>query len=255
MPTNPAQNPIPLISFPDRNALIQLVKLSGPIFFVMVGKIMCYSSMTLRATDFGFLALACHNVMMRIFFFYGTFGDSMSQAVQSFLPQVIFKGGDGDKNEDDTLMTEESAISNNEKETDDKRGLRILLLRLGILSTVMGVATAQVGVWILKYCGSYFTRDTSMMTIMSKHTGFFGLSLLLHPFIMLFEGAIIATRDLPYLCFSYLATIILLLSQLRFATSSFDGVWRALFVFQVLRATQCSTRFFLKTVRRKKSSA
>lgn len=55
---------IPLVSLPDRTAFIALCKLSGPIFFVMLAKIACYSAMTVKATDFGIVPLASHNIMM-----------------------------------------------------------------------------------------------------------------------------------------------------------------------------------------------
>ena len=44
---------VPFWSLPGRKALVDLCKLAGPIFFVMMGKIACYSVMTVRATNFG----------------------------------------------------------------------------------------------------------------------------------------------------------------------------------------------------------
>ncbi len=67
---------IPFISFPDQESLVDLLLLAGPMFFVMVGKIMGYSAMTIRDGNFGMVSLACHNVLMRIFFFFGTIGDA-----------------------------------------------------------------------------------------------------------------------------------------------------------------------------------
>jgi Na+-driven multidrug efflux pump len=59
---------IPFLSLPDRSSLLVLVKLAGPIFFVMMAKIACYSIMTLRATGFGLVPLAAHNIMVRYLF-------------------------------------------------------------------------------------------------------------------------------------------------------------------------------------------
>jgi Na+-driven multidrug efflux pump len=54
---------VPLFSLPDRESFVGLVRLSGPIFFVMLAKIACYGAMTIAATHFGVVALASHNIM------------------------------------------------------------------------------------------------------------------------------------------------------------------------------------------------
>ena len=82
---------IPFWSLPNKASMIDLFKLAGPIFFVMMAKVACYNVMTIRATNFGIVPLASHNIMMRIFFFFACFGDSLSQAAQSFYPQVSKK--------------------------------------------------------------------------------------------------------------------------------------------------------------------
>ena len=81
----------PFLSFPDRQSLLSLLLLAGPMFFVMLGKILGYSAMTVRAGSFGMVSLACHNVLMRIFFFFATVGDSLSQSAQTFLPGLFYR--------------------------------------------------------------------------------------------------------------------------------------------------------------------
>ncbi len=44
---------VPFLSLPNREAFTSLIKLAGPIFFVLIGKIMGYSSMTIKAGSFG----------------------------------------------------------------------------------------------------------------------------------------------------------------------------------------------------------
>ena len=80
----------PFISLPRKDDFVSLLKFAGPIFFIILLKVMCYSQMTLRASDMGMLSLASHNVLLRIFFFYTTFGDALSQAAQTFLPEVMY---------------------------------------------------------------------------------------------------------------------------------------------------------------------
>lgn len=149
---------IPFWSLPDKSSMIDLFKLAGPIFFTMVAKILCYSVMTVRATNFGIVPLASHNIMMRVFFFFACFGDSLSQAAQSFYPQVA------------------------------KKSRVKLLKRLFVLSTAVGICNFQFSRLILQQLGKFLTKDPSMLSMMAQHATYVGYAVLLHPFIMLLEG-------------------------------------------------------------------
>ena len=78
------------LSLPDKKSFFQLFQLAGPIFFLMCGKIVCYNAMTLRANALGVAPMAAHAILLRIFFFFGTFADSISQAAQTFLPAILY---------------------------------------------------------------------------------------------------------------------------------------------------------------------
>lgn len=77
-----------MLELPSWADFTSLVRFAGAIFGIIIGKLVCYSSLTLAATKFGVTALAAHNVLLKVFFFFGTFGDSLSQSVQNFLPTV-----------------------------------------------------------------------------------------------------------------------------------------------------------------------
>jgi Na+-driven multidrug efflux pump len=203
-------DPVPLLRLPDRKSLIQLVLLSGPIFVTMVAKIACYGAMTLRCTDFGVTALASHNIMMRIFFFYGCFGDSISQTAQTFLPVTLYP-------------------------VRRPKEFRQILGRLLCMTAVVGVFNSQTSVWMLKNLSGYLTQDAGIINMMRDHTGFFGLAILLHPFIMVCEGAVIASRDFTNLLKTYAVTLSLHFGILKYFSGSFPAVWRTFFLFQLIR--------------------
>ena len=230
---------IPFLSLPNRSGLMQLVGLAGPIFFVMIGKIVCYSAMTLRATDFGMIELASHNIMMRIFFFYATFGDSLSQASQTFLPRVLVNNNNNNNNKKQV---------DGSKNNKNNAGVLQLVRRLAILTTAIGLFTCNVSKFVVHRFGTYFTKEGPILSLMKQHSSFMSLSLLLHPVIMLFEGAIIATRDVRFLVGTYAVTMTLLFGQLGFVTNSFGGVWKALFCFQSMRTVQFGARFLFHTL-------
>lgn len=210
---NAKKDDVPFFSFPDKADLVELMKLAGPIFFTMMSKIACYSVLTVRATTFGVLPLATHNIMMRVFFFFACFGDSLSQAAQSFYPQV----------------------------SKNMRGK--FLKRLFYLATAVGVSNHQFSQLILKQLGRFLTKDARIIQMMGDYSPFVGLAVLLHPFIMFLEGTVLAKRDLVFMTVMYVATGLLHFAHVFSpAAASFSGLWRCLFVFQFIRLIQFGMR-------------
>lgn len=214
-----ALRPVPLWSLPDPATFLSLLWKTGPIFFTIVGKIICYSALSLRATDFGVTAVAAHNVMLRVFFLHATFGDSLSQASQTFMPRVMTR-------------------------SNSRSALAKLLRRLTVVAAGIGISTKLLGQMVLTKFGSSFTQDAAVLSLlMHKNTAqWVGWTLLLHPFAMMLEGCILASQDLVYLLGSYIVTMALHFASLRLSATSFSGVWRALFLFQTFRLTQFSLR-------------
>ena len=202
--------PIPLLSLPDKKSALQLIGLAGPIFFVILAKVACYGAMTIRCTDFGVEALAAHSIMMRVFFFWGCFGDSLSQTAQSFLPATMYP-------------------------RPNRPAYYKILRRMLVLTAGLGILDSQASILILKHLGQYLTSDTTIITLMKNHTGFMALSILLHPFIMLLEGTVIASRNFRSLIIIYTATLGLHFGILKLFSGSFPAVWRTFFLFQSTR--------------------
>jgi len=263
------------VSFPDFMSLISLCKLAGPIFFVMVGKVICYSATSFRASDFGMLPLAAHNIMLRIFYFFCTFGDSFSQVAQSFIPAVLYGDNEACAQssssatttttsyiDDDTTgnSTESKHIGEHNHDIikdvvlhsyvdHNKKKTTILLKKIIVLASLMAVINSTVSKVIMQKCSSFFTNDAVIQSILGVPCNVLYVTgcVLLHPFLMTFEGSILATRDLGYLVGSYGLTTGALLLLLRFRTASFPEVWRSLFLFQVIRSVLFGWRVWRKT--------
>jgi Na+-driven multidrug efflux pump len=234
--TNTSNNShdIPFVSLPKQSAMVELLKLAGPIFFVMMSKIACYGILTVRATGLGVIPLATHNIMMRVFFFFACFGDSLSQAAQSFYPQLI--------NNDN--------VTNNNNNNSNVR--RKFLQRLFYLSLGIGITNYQLSRFILQHCGRFLTKDSAILHMMAKYSTFVAGAVFLHPFVMLLEGTVLARRDLVFMVGMYIATALLHLGNVSSpASASFLGLWRALFVFQSVRLVQFALRVWHVTRREK----
>jgi len=219
--------------------------LAGPLFFVMLGKILGYSSMTVRAGNFGMVSLACHNVLMRIFFFFGTVGDSLSQTAQTFLPGLFYRKSQQENGEDITSTSTSGGGKN----------ARTLLKRFLLISTISGFIICMLGTFIADSSGRAFTTDASLVSLMSKVSPFMGLAQLLHPLTMVLEGSIIAAGDVGFLVATYVASVIVLLGQLKFICKDFLGVWHAILLFQMIRIIQFGARVWRRTASSKAQKA
>lgn len=208
--------PIPMLSLPGRSDLIDFVKLSGPIFFVMLAKISCYGAMTIRVTDFGVLPLAAHSIMLRVFFFFACFGDAISQTAQSYLPATLYPKPQLDP-------------------------LRQLLRRMLILAASIGVLSSGASLGILQQFSPWLSNNVGIVQLLQKQAPFMALALTVHPFIMMLEGFVLTSRHFRTLVTTYLVTMVVHFSTLG-ACTSFGGVWKTLGIFQGIRLINYATR-------------
>ena len=196
---------------------------------------MGYSAMTIRAGTFGLVSLACHNILMRVFFFFATMGDGLSHSAQTFMPGLLYQK---------RLAEEEGAAV---AEVNDCKNARTLLKRLLVLAASVGASNCILSSVIARNFGVAFTTDSSLVSLMSDVSPFMGLALLIHPITMTLEGSIIAGRNLTYLVGSYVASFFILLAQLNLVCTKFIGVWHALLLFQMIRIIQFGSLVWKQT--------
>jgi len=237
---------VPFLSLPNREAFVSLIQLAGPIFFVLIGKIMGYSSMTITAGSFGIAPLACHNVLMRVFFFFATCGDALSHSAQTFLPGLLYRKKLHEEAMPTSLTTTASNSDVNASKNDSTNP-RTLLKRLLLFSVGAGVFNSLAGRYIANSAGGTFTTDSSLVALMSRASPFMGLANFIHPITMTLEGSIIAGRDAGYLVGTYVFSLVLLLSHLRYVCSEFVAVYHALLLFQIVRIIQFGLRVWKRT--------
>ena len=211
-----------------------------------MAKVLCYGAMTVTCTNFGVEALATHSIMMRLFFFFACFGDSLSQTAQSFLPAVLVQSGHqkGTTNpRRRELINGSGAVSSIPKKSAPS-DLTRMIRRLLTLGVWIGILNSQASTFIVRRCGHVVTKDIAITTLMKEHSNFMGLSLLVHPFIMLLEGIVLANRDYRTLIFTYATTMLMHFTILSNFSHSFPAVWRTFFLFQCTRLSLYSFRVF-----------
>mmetsp|Transcript_17723 Transcript_17723/g.40174 ORF Transcript_17723/g.40174 Transcript_17723/m.40174 type:complete len:390 (+) Transcript_17723:1261-2430(+) len=122
---------------------------------------------------------------------------------------------------------------------------RSFLSRLFALGFGISVIFGPLATLVTQSHGEWFTKDGAILKSMASVAHWMGTCLMIHPFVMIDEGILIARQDLIYLVFTYMCTIGFLGLQLRRSTGII-GVWQALLVFQVSRLIQFRSRVWLK---------
>ncbi|KAL7572761.1 hypothetical protein ACA910_009025 [Epithemia clementina (nom. ined.)] len=128
---------IRFLTLPSKESLVRLASVSGPLCFNMWAKMGCYSALTLAVTNFGVVPLAAHNILMRLFFFFGCFADSLGMAAQSFLPHSLYPL--------------------------DKKSFRATLRRLMLISSVGALFLGKGATMLLQSAGGFLARDGAML--------------------------------------------------------------------------------------------
>lgn len=116
------------------------------------------------------------------------------------------------------------------------------------MAVVVGVVNSQAAVWILKHAAGSVTKDAAIGALMRTHTGYFGLAILLHPFIMVAEGTVIASREFSNLLKTYAITVCMHFGMLKYGSGSFPMVWRTFFLFQLTRLVNFGYRVVQKSM-------
>jgi putative MATE family efflux protein len=220
-PELPARGASSIFSRPSKAVLRAFVSFAGPLFFVSVGKSVCYNMMTLAVTSSGLLALAAHQVLTTIFFMSCKVGDSISQATQAFLPASLSADG---------KVTAATV----------QLGQRVIAA-----SVVAGLVTATLAALVASRGASFFTPDAAVLANIAAIAPcvFWGLSI--HSLTMCSEGILLALRDLDYLVGGYALNIIVFVSGLLYVKAHALGlsvVWQALVLFQLARFCQFMLR-------------
>jgi Na+-driven multidrug efflux pump len=212
----------PLVSIPDILSLKELLSLSGPLFFNLVAKIICYSALTIRATSLGVVSLAAHNIMLRLFFFLGCVGYSLGQTTQSFLPRSVWP-------------------------IFHRRVFHTVLRRMLVLVAVVALANSVLASVIVQKCSIYLTKNLEVIDVMCSHWIWLALSMLVHPFAELMEGVAISMRHFRSLVNTYIFTMGINLTALFLLASTLRDVWKTLVVGFQLTRLGCFTVGYLRS--------
>ena len=228
----------PMFSMPKPNDLFNLVKLAGPILFLIVGELFCHLIMTKRVTTFGVLDLATHSVLLRLYIFFGIFGESLSQTVQALFPRLLPSQKKVDKEEEETKKSLNKVFRN----------------RIWNLSFPIGILGCLLAFVNTAYNGSLFANDAQVLSKLKLAAPFMASVLIVNPYNYVSDGLAMTQKHFTRIVLSYVTSISALYVAMPFCTN-LSQVWTSFFGFQVFRYTQRTLVAKFMNFRKKKQNA
>lgn len=199
------------ISVPSTDDLMIVFRLAAPAFIMMISKVAFFSLIVYFVTSMDTLTLAAHQVMIQAFFMCTVWGEPLSQAAQSFMPELMY------------------GVNRSLEKA------RTMLKSLAIIGTILGLALGIIGTSVPWFFPSIFTHDQKIIQEMHKVLIPYFLALAVTPCILSLEGTLLAGRDLKFIslamsgCFFTGALLLLLVSSRGYGL---PGYWFALVGFQ-----------------------
>ncbi|CAM9150744.1 unnamed protein product [Ectocarpus sp. 12 AP-2014] len=233
------------VELPSAEELKVFLDFAGPIAFALLGKVLCYSVMTITVTAIGPLPLATHNVMLRVFFFFATFGEALSQTAQAFIPGQLARERSIESAKK-AARAAAAAVAGDATAAEDSSAdprlspARTMMRKVLILGVGVGSLNACVAGLVPLHLPHLFTNSLEVAAGMRSLTPLLSWSLLTHACVMGLEGILLARRRLGFLAGCYAINTVVLVSFMQWvrtwpATRGLHGAWMGLLLLQIIR--------------------
>lgn len=212
-----------MIELPTKKDIIAFRNFAAPLFFVLFLKCYLWTYTTYVASKFGVNILAAHQIIINLFLYFYIFGDVISTMVQNFLPPFV-KG--------------EKCI--------DASGWRVLRHILE-LSAIISSGNCVMGLCLPFLFPHVFTKSDSVIAAMKQIALPLASATLPHCLLYALEGALIVTKDLKFLFFSYgfaAFYFIFVQSLVRSYDLGLQALWWVMASYQWLRLFMFSIRLY-----------
>ncbi|XVF67792.1 hypothetical protein PTKIN_Ptkin10aG0150400 [Pterospermum kingtungense] len=202
------------ISVPSSDDLLTIFGIAAPVFVMMMAKVAFYALIIYFATNMGTHTVAAHQVMIQTYSMCTVWGEPLSQAAQSFMPELLY------------------GINKNLPKA------RMLLKSLVTIGASLGLLLGIVGTSVPWLFPNIFTPDQKVVQEMHKVLAPYYIALAVTPATHSLEGTLLAGRDLKFAslsmsgCFFLGAIVLLLVSTGGYGL---PGCWYALVGFQWAR--------------------
>lgn len=200
------------LRFPKMKSISKFLSFCGPLFLVLLVKVVLWVYTIYATSTAGAVNLASHQILITIFLFFVIFGDVLSQCSQTYLPGLIVQ-----------------------KKYAESKSVWLEILKLGCVSGVLG---GIASCFITTFGTTLLTKSPEVINCVKTASLFLGLALIPHSTMAACEGTLMALTDSKFLACSYgiIGSIFILLQNaVRSRNLGVVGVWAGMAVLAVLR--------------------
>lgn len=205
---------------PRAQTVLAFMRIAGPVFGVILLKVVVFGMIAARASALSVTAAASHQVLFSLALFFGVFGDTVCQAAQAFVPPII---GSPDK-------------------------ARRLVQSLMLCGVLVALFNGAFGLLLALFGAPLFTSSATVAATMAKVCPLFCAAVMLHCCSMGTEGVLLASRDGLFLVGSYTVNMAIIKVALDAVSSmglGLEGIWGCVVLFHVIRLVTNSIRMAL----------
>ena len=208
---------------------------AAPVLTLILGKLAAFGFMTHSAAAVPGqpTSLACHQILLSLFFFVSPFMEVISQTAQTFIPPYLAPVTDYvTKNKISSPSTDPVV----KPWLDSAFSVGSSLMKLGF---VVATVVASLASLIPAYFGGILTSDTVVTNSVKPLAKYLWAGAFLTAPVAVAEGILLARRELKFLAGVYLFTTALLPPALLRVktTGGVEQVWFCFAVFQLVRAS------------------
>lgn len=216
-----------LLVVPTVQEILKFFQFAGPMFIISLCRGVSWNITTPAAAVCGTIALAAHQVVLNVFFFFTIAGEAVFQTAQAFMPefqqQQEFSKATGDKE----LI----------KEANER--VQKLAKKILIIASIIGGIQAAISAVPAYLLPGGFTSDKSVQKVVRDMSGLLALSIFPHCATIAIEALLLNSKDIEFLGQAHVVTCIAWAMFLKWQAKNWPGLsnmWKGMMYLQYIRA-------------------
>lgn len=219
-----------LLIVPSMSEVLKFFGFAGPMFLISLARGVSWNITTPAAAMYGTIALAAHQVILNIFFFFTIAGEAVFQTAQAFMPEF---------QEQRDRVKASGAAEDLLKEANE----RVQKIAKKILLVAMALGVIQCGLSMIPtyFLPGGFTSDLAVQAQVRKLSGILALCIFPHCATIAIEALLLNSKDVEFLGTWHVivavgwAAFLQLQGKLVTKESRIESMWKGMLALQYLR--------------------
>lgn len=221
------KKPKSLIVVPTIDELIKFFQFAGPMFIISLARGVSWNITTPAAAMAGTVALAAHQIVLNVFFFFSIAGEAVFQTAQAFMPEF-------QQHQERVKATGDKDLVKEANERVQKLAKKIL-----ILATIIGTMQAIISTLPSYVFPQMFTTDSEIQGQVRELWKILALSIFPHCTTIAIEALLLNSKDIEFLGSAHIIVCIGWAVFLKWQARTSPGLinmWKGMMWLQYFRA-------------------